>query len=97
MQQASTIVNNKVEFLRFLHGKFTMIHLSNFFFRDLHYGVMAYLHSIGAKATYPAAEQIARSVGEELERQGIFKRLDHQSWLVVYPEFALPRIEKKVS
>jgi len=82
------------EFLAFLKTKFSLIHNSNFFFRDLHYGVMAYLASRGKHAGYTRSERIAREIAGGLEREGIFKKIDHQSWCVNYPEFALQRIEK---
>jgi hypothetical protein len=82
------------EFLAFLKTKFSLIHNSNFFFRDLQYGVMAYLASRGKHAGYTRSERIAREIAEGLEREGIFKKVDHQSWCVNYPEFALPRVEK---
>ncbi len=82
------------EFLVFLKSKFSLIHNSNFFFRDLHYGVMAYLASQGVHAGYTRSERMARELADGLEREGIFKKIDHQSWCVNYPEFALPRTEK---
>jgi hypothetical protein len=95
MKDAELIARNETEFLKFLKEKFTLIHLSNFFFRDFHYGVMAFLERKGIKLKYFAAEGIAREAAAALEQRGIFKRIDHQSWLLNYPEFALPRVEKK--
>ena len=97
MKEVDAIINNTTEFLRYLKSKFTLIHMSNFFFRDFHYGVMSYLKEHGMNVKYNEAETIAREVGVALEKNGIFKKVDHQSWLLNYPEFALPRIEKKTS
>ena len=97
MKQVEAILNNQSEFLKYLKSKFTLIHLSNFFFRDFHYGVMSYLEERGIKMKYYDAEKVAREVGAAFEKNGIFKRIDHQSWLLNYPEFALPRTEKKAS
>ena len=97
MKETEFILNHKTEFLKYLKSKFTLIHMSNFFFRDFHYGVMSYLQEHSMKVKYLAAEKIARQVGEEFEKQNILKRIDHQSWLLNYPEFALPRVEKKAS
>ena len=91
------IVNHKTEFLKYLKSRFQLFHLSNLFFRDLHYGVISYLKEHGSPVGYAEAESIARELGETFERGGIFKKIDHQSWLLQYPEFALPRIEKKAS
>ena len=97
MKEVDAIINNQAEFLKYLKSKFTLVHLSNVFFRDFHYGVMSYLEEHGAKLKYYDAEQVARVAGEALEKTGIFKRIDHQSWLLNYPEFTLPRVEKKAS
>ncbi len=43
MSDVEYIVNNKAEFLQYLKSKFPLIHESNFFFRDLHYGLMSYV------------------------------------------------------
>ena len=97
MKEADQILKSKTEFMKYLKSKFTLIHLSNIFFRDLHYGVMSYLESQGFKMKYSDAERVAREVGKAFEEEGIFKFIDHQSWLLNYPEFVLPRVEKKAS
>ncbi len=97
MKEVDAIVNNQTEFLKYLKSKFTLIHLSNVFFRDFHYGVMSYLEEHNMKMKYTDAEKIARETGSAFEKNGIFKRIDHQSWLLNYPEFALPKVDKKAS
>ena len=97
MKQVERIAANETEFLKFLKSKFTLIHLSNVFFRDFHFGVMAYLEDHGMRTKYQEAEKIAQEMAALLEKNGIFKKIDHQSWLLNYPDFALPRIEKKAS
>ena len=94
MKEADIIISNAPEFLKFLKTKFTLIHQSNFFFRDFHYGVMLYLQEHRMKLKYQDAERVAQLVGEAFEQKGIFKRIDHQSWRLEYPEFALPKVEK---
>lgn len=97
MNEASTIINHQTEFLKYLKTKFTLIHLSNIFFRDLHYGVMSYLNDHDMKMSYNDAEKVAQEVAGSFEKNGLFKTIDHQSWKLNYPEFALPRVEKKAS
>ena len=94
MKETEIIVRNLSGFLQFLRSKFTIIHNSNFFFRDLHYGVMAYLADLGTRKGYSESEKIAREVAGALETAGYFTKIDYQSWCVNYPEFALPRAEK---
>ena len=97
MKEVTFINSRQTDFLKYLKSKFTLIHMSNLFFRDFHYGVMSYLEDHGMKMKYYDAEKVAREVGTAFENSSIFKRIDHQSWLLNYPEFALPRVEKKAS
>ena len=97
MKETEFIISHKTEFLKYLKSKFTLIHMSNIFFRDVHFGVMSYLQEHGMNVKYLTGEKIAQQVGEDYEKQNIFKKIDHQSWLLNYPEFALPRVEKKAS
>lgn len=96
MKEVEFITRNQTEFLRYLKSRFTLIHLSNVFFRDIHYGVMDFLAGRGMKLTYTNGERVTRELGTTFEKAGILKTIDHQSWLLVYPEFALPRQEKVV-
>ncbi len=92
------ITNNKTEFLNFLKGKFTLFHNSNIFFRDFHFGVIAYLlQKKSKKLAYTKSEEFAHQLMAEFEKTGLFSKIDHQSWRLNYPDFALPRVEKKVA
>jgi hypothetical protein len=97
MNEVDVILKNKTEFLKYLKSKITLIHQSNIFFRDFHYGLMNYLQEHGKKLKYTDGEKVARELGQAFEKEGIFRKIDHQSWLLNYPEFALPRVEKKAS
>lgn len=97
MKAIEFILGHKVEFLKYLKSKFPLYHMSNIFFRDFHFGVIAYLREHGRKVSYNDAEKVASALGGEYEKDGILKRIDHQSWLLNYPEFMLPRVEKKAS
>ncbi len=94
MNEAQFVINNETEFLKFLKSKFTLIHMSNVFFRDFHYGVMSYLADHGFKLKYHDAEKAATEVATAFEKKGILKRIDFQSWKLNYPDFALPRTQK---
>lgn len=91
------LLQNQTQLLKYLKEKFVLLHHSNIFFRDLHFGVMSYLAEHGKKISYLDAETAARGVAERFEQAGILKKIDHQSYLLNYPEFSLPRIEKKAS
>jgi hypothetical protein len=94
MDAVKAIVENQKDFLKYLKSKFPLYHLSNVFFRDFHYGVMNYLMIYGKKLKYNDGEAITRGVIAELEKADILKPIDHQSWLLNYPEFQLPKMKK---
>lgn len=87
MKKSVTIINNQVEFLHFLKAKFPLYHLSNFFFRDLHYGIISFFEQKHLKIGYGDAEQVAREVAQHFEKQNIFKKVNQQGWVLQYPEF----------
>ncbi len=88
-EQLKLFSDNQKEFLKFLKSKFTLIHLSNLFFRDLHFGVMAYLDTNNVKLGYLESESLARSVASAFEQAKIFKKIDANTWVLNYPEFKL--------
>lgn len=82
-----TLKSDNIVFLQFLKAKFPMFHNSNFFFRDLLYGVQKYFESKGDKLSIADSELVAVEIGEYLEKKNIFVRVNHQGWRVNYPEF----------
>lgn len=95
MNEVGIVLRNKSEFLNYLKTKFPLIHNSNIFFRDLHYGIMSYLMEHNKRINYTRCEKFTEKVTDEFEKEGIFKKIDNKTWTLNYPEFALPRKEKK--
>ncbi len=88
MNKSEILKNNHQEFLRFLKGHFPLYHLSNIFLRDVQYGIMKYFRETkGIQVKYPEAEKLAVELSQSLETQDIFRKLNHQSWVVNFPEF----------
>jgi|SRR3990172_2638771 len=81
------------EFLSFLKSRLNLFHQSNVFFRDIHYGVMAYLEMNNLHTPYTRAENLTRGVVVMLERKGILLRIDHQTFVLIYPEFKKPAVK----
>jgi hypothetical protein len=90
MKYLKAISGREKDFLLFSKGKFALFHLSNVFFRDIHYGVWEYLERQGIKLRYEEAEKVAREIVTMLEEKDILKRLNARTWLLNYPEFKLP-------
>ena len=84
---------NQDEFLKFLKSKFKLFHLSNVFYRDLHYGVWEFLDRHGVTLNYGRSEDIAREAITMLEKKSILKRIDDRTWLLNYLEFKLIRVQ----
>jgi hypothetical protein len=88
------LLSNQDEMLAFLKSKFKLYHLSNVFFRDLHYGVWEFLKRHGVCLRCRQSEEIAHEVIVSLEKKNILKKLDEQTWLLNYPQFKLMAVQK---
>lgn len=97
MKEVNYIIDHQSEFLSFVKSKFIMIHKSNFFFRDFHYATMMFLEDHEMNTSYRDSEIIALESAKIFEEREIFKKIDHQTWTLNYPEFAIPKIEKKAA
>lgn len=74
-------------FLSYLKAKFPVFHNSNFFFRDLHYGVKGYFEKKGKELSYSDSQEIAYKLAEYFEEQGIFVKTSDKTWRIEFPEF----------
>ncbi len=93
MKHLEFVLDNFTEVLKFLKSRFPMYHRSNFFFRDVQYGVQTMLEDRGIRVRYAEAEKIARALVEKLEREKIFSPIARQTWAVHYPEFRKPSVK----
>lgn len=82
------LVQEKNQILNFLRTRFPIFHNSNFFFRDLQYGIRSYFEKRGINISYPQAEKHALEFADLLEKENIFIKINSQSWKVNFPEFA---------
>lgn len=82
------LINEKDQILNFLRARFPMFHNSNFFYRDLQYGIRSYFEKKEIKLSYPQAEELATSFAKMLEQDNHFVRINEQSWKVNFPQFA---------
>jgi len=94
MNHQTYLQENQKEVLTYLKSRFPMYHLSNFFFRDIQFGLQAMFVQKGSKLSYTEAEKLARKFVEDAERTRIFTPIDGQSWRVNYPEFRKPQTKK---
>jgi len=93
MKESELVRQNSKEVLLFLKERYPLFHMSNVFFRDMHYGIREYLEKKGMKIGYGAAEDVAREFITELEGQKILAPVDGQTWTLHYPEFRKPQVK----
>lgn len=86
-KHATSITNDLPMFLAFLKAKYHVYHASNVFFRDLHFGVIAFLEGKKIRMTYSSSEDLTREVIRALEASSILRKIDDRSWLLEYPEY----------
>ncbi len=82
-----TLKSEQQIFLNYLKAKFPVFHNSNFFFRDLHYGIKSYFEKKGTELPYTFSEQLAKKYAEYLEAERIFVKITDKTWKVEFPEF----------
>jgi len=93
-----TLVSNYSDFLYFYKKSYpnSIYHNSNVFHRDIQYILTEYIRKKENKVLpVGKSEEMAYSLESELEKKGILKRLDHRSWVLQYPDFKTPKVEKK--
>jgi hypothetical protein len=92
-EQIKLFEEKRSDFLKFLKAKYYLYHLSNVFFRDMHYGVMAYLEINKIKYKYLEAEDLTRKVIDSLEGANILRKIDKLTWVLNFPEFKKPAVK----
>ena len=79
---------NEEILLNFLRAKFPIFHNSNFFFRDLQYGIKNFLEKKDIFVSYKQADELAIEIAKHFENKQIFTKINEKAWTVKYPEFA---------
>ena len=90
MKAQEYLLTHSTEFLGFLKTRVPVYHLSNIFFRDVHYAVIDFLGAQGMTVRHTPAESLARLVLEKLEKEKMLVKLDHQTWMVKHSEYRTP-------
>jgi len=82
------LMSDEASLLGFLKAKYPMFHNSNFFYRDLQYGIRSFLEKKEIDINYTQAAKLTDIISEEFENKGIFIRVNKTGWKINYPEFA---------
>lgn len=91
------IVDSNEGFLGFMKSRTQLYHLSNVFFRDFHYGVIAYGEVRGKKISYGMAEELATQLVSSLEHSGFLRPIKPGSWMLNYPQFRKPSTKSEAA
>jgi hypothetical protein len=83
----NTLLQEQKMFLNYLKAKFPVFHNSNFFYRDLEYGIKGYFEKKGNLLNNRVLGEIAIKFSEHLEQERIFIKTSSQAWKINYPEF----------
>ena len=92
-KKSQYVIGNQVEFLQFMRSRAPMFHLSNIFFRDLHYAAFEFLKKKNVKIGYTEAEKVAREIAQHFEKSNLLKKLNVQTWVLNYPEYAAKKAQ----
>lgn len=84
---------SKKDLLQFLKAKYSLFHLSNVFFRDLHYGVTAYLSWKRSAPRYTEAEELTKRLVADWTSEGLLREVGNQAFVLNYPEFKKPPVK----
>ena len=87
LKKYDVIKNNQEIFFNYLRAKFPLFHNSNFFFRDLQYGIKRFLEKKDIKVTSPEAEILTKKIAEYYEELGIFVQVNDNVWKINLPEY----------
>lgn len=79
--------NEETQFLNFLKAKYPIFHKSNFFYRDLQYGIRKYLELKGIKISYGESDKLTKELASFFEQHEKFISVSKQAWTINYPEF----------
>jgi hypothetical protein len=85
--RAKFFIEKQKEFLSFLKTRYSLYHLSNLFFRDMHYGVMAFSEMNGFPINYATAEELTKRIIAALEETKVLRHIDERSWMLDFPAF----------
>lgn len=91
-KKSQYIIGNQVEFLNYMKTRAQLIHLSNIFFRDLHFAVMEFLKQKKVTVGQTEAETVAREVALHFEKKNILKKLNMQTWMLNYSDYAIKKL-----
>jgi hypothetical protein len=81
------IKNEEEIFLNYLRSKFPLFHKSNFFFRDLEYGVKSFLEKRDKKLSASDNLELTKSLAAYFEEKDYFRKVSDDTWMINMPQF----------
>jgi hypothetical protein len=81
------ILDDEEVFLNYLNSTFPLFHKSNFFARDLEYGIKSYLERKNIKISTSDAILLGELIGHKFEEKNYFKKVGAGVWTVNLPQY----------
>lgn len=82
------IKSNEEVFINYLRSRFPFFYRSNFFFRDLEYGIKTFFEKRHINISDAENLYLARELGEYFEQKDYFKKIGDGTWMINMPQFA---------
>ncbi len=81
------LIKDEEIFLSYLKSRFPLFHKSNFFFRDLEYGIKFYFEKKNASLSAADNLRLAVKMGSYFEEKNFFKKVSEGVWMINMPEY----------
>ena len=93
MNYLNELVSNEEVFLKYLNEKFPFVSKSNFFLRDLQYGITYYFKNKGKKLKLTQTESLALEFASHLVEANHATTVSKNTWRLNYS--FIPEVENK--
>lgn len=87
VKELDQIKNDPSIFLNFLKANYPFFHNSNFFRRDLQYGIKKFMEKKDINISILESEELTDSISKYFEEKEIFIRVNSMAWKINMPEF----------
>jgi hypothetical protein len=74
-------------FISYLRSRFPFFHNSNFFLRDLEYGIKSFFEKKNIKLSSSDTEQLGKYMSKHYEQKGYFKNIGENVWTIKLPQY----------
>jgi hypothetical protein len=85
------VVKEEEIFLNYLRSRFPFFHNSNFFYRDMEYGIKSFFEKKNIRMSTSENIEVANRVAVHFEEKGYLRKISDDAWKVNMPQFVTTR------